>query len=294
MPKDQNQHYIPQFYQRQWVGADGRLCEYCRRHKTVKARMCYPAGSGYQPGLYTIRNVPQPVTDHTENIFLSKTDTEAAAALRLLLSKEPYVWTSGPRSAWTRFVMSLMHRTPERVEYLRSKIEQEYPRLLAEFRENYASMKRPGDPDTFEEYEARMGPNPSGRATAVLLQMIMDSKLVGEHLNHMTWHVLMFQSAPQTLLTSDRPLMMTNGLTGPDAHLAMPISPSHIFLAVNDNRVLRTLKAMDPSEVLLTSNNRVASQAKKYVYGVDNSQLTFVEPRLGLQLPSTPLETTRN
>jgi hypothetical protein len=99
--------------------------------------MCYPAGSGYEPGLYTIRGLPQPIADHTENVFLSKTDTEAAEALRLLLSKDPYVWTSGPRSAWTRFIMSLMHRTPEGVQYLRSMVEEAYPRLLAEFRENY-------------------------------------------------------------------------------------------------------------------------------------------------------------
>jgi Protein of unknown function (DUF4238) len=291
VPKDQKQHYIPQFYQRQWAGADGRLCEYCLRHTSVKARMCYPAGSGYQPGLYTIRNVPQPIADHTENVFLSKTDSEAAEALRLLLLTEPYVWTAGPRSAWTRFVMSLMHRTPERVEHLRATIEREYPKLLAEFQENYASMKQLGDPDTFEEYKARMGPNPSGRATALLLQKIMDSKTVGEHLNHMTWHVLTFGNAPQRLLTSDRPIMMTNGLTGADAHIAMPISPRHIFLAVNDNRVLRAIQAMDPNDVLHNNNDRVTSQAKKYVYGIDDSQLAFVEPRLGLQLPSTPFET---
>jgi hypothetical protein len=155
-------------------------------------------------------------------------------------------------------------------------------------------MKQPGDPDTFEEYEARMASNPSGRATAVLLQMIMDSKFVGEHLNHMKWHVLTFGNAPQCLLTSDRPIMMTNGLVGPDAHLAMPISPSHIFLAVNDDRVLRAVQAMDPDDVLHNNNDRVASQATKYVYGVDGSQLAFVEPRLGLQLPSTPLETERS
>jgi hypothetical protein len=118
----------------------------------------------------------------------------------------------------------------------------------------------------------------------------MDSKFVGEHLNHMTWHVLTFGNAPRTLLTSDRPIMMTNGLTGPDAHLALPISPNHIFLAVNDNRVLRAIQAMNPREVLYNSNDRIASQAKKYVYGTDDTHLEFVEPRLGLELPSTPFE----
>jgi hypothetical protein len=287
----QKQHYIPQFYQRQWAGPDGRLCEYTRHGNAVRARMCYPAGTGYKPNLYTISDVPQPIADHTENVFLSKTDTEAAEALRILIASDPsYVWTSKPRSAWTRFVMSTMHRSPERVDHMRATIESEYPRLLAEFRENYASMKQLDDPDTFEEYEALMGPNPSGRATALLLQKIMDSKTVGEHINQMTWHLLTFGNAPQKLLTSDRPIMMTNGLTGDRAHIAMPIGPRHIFLAVNDNIVLHEIKAMDPNNVLHNSNDRIASQAKKFVYGVDKTQLDFVEPRLGLQLPATTFE----
>jgi hypothetical protein len=35
----------------------------------------------------------------------------------------------------------------------------------------------------------------------------------------------------------------------------------------------------------------VASQAVRYVWGVDDSQLRFVENRLGKMLPSTPLDT---
>jgi len=51
MLKDQKQHYIPEFYQKQWACPDGRLCEYSMRHKGVQGRMTYPAGSGYKPGV---------------------------------------------------------------------------------------------------------------------------------------------------------------------------------------------------------------------------------------------------
>jgi hypothetical protein len=36
---------------------------------------------------------------------------------------------------------------------------------------------------------------------------------------------------------------------------------------------------------------RMASQAVRYIWGVDDSQLRFVENRLGKMLPSTPLDT---
>ena len=63
------------------------------------------------------------------------------------------------------------------------------------------------------------------------------------------------------------------------------------FLAVNDNRVLREIQAMDPGELLQTANDRVCLQARKFVYSTDASHLEFVEARLGRKLPSTPLET---
>lgn len=291
MPKDQNQHYIPQFYQRQWAGPDGRLCEYCRRHRSVQARLCHPAGSGYQPALYTIPDVPPTVANHTENVFLAETDTGAAEALRMLLSPEPYVWTSGTRSAWTRFLMSLMHRTPERVAFLKARVQQEYPKLLAEFRANYPTLRRPGDPETFDEYEARMAPNPSGRASAVLLQKLIDSTSVGTRLNQMRWHVVTFSNMREPLLTSDRPIIMTNGIDKhlPNAHIALPVSPYHLFVAVNDDEVLGAIQAMGPAEVLHNANDKVVLQAKKYVYGRDASQLAFVEPRLGQQLRPSKL-----
>jgi hypothetical protein len=294
MSKDQKQHYIPEFYQKQWAGSDGRLCEYCRRHKGVRARMCHPAGSGYMPGLYTISDVAPEIADHTEKVFLQSVDAGAAEALRRMCLPEPALWTSELKSDWIRFVMSLMHRSPERVAYLKRKVEAEYPKLLEEFRVNYSTRRQPGDPDTFEEFEAKMAPNPSGRASAVLLQMLMNSERVGEHIGGMRWHVLTLGNPPEPFLTSDRPVIMTNGLTGPDAHLALPLSPNHLFLAVNDDRVLRTVQAMDPREVLNNVNNKVCVQAKKYVYGKDSSQLPFVEPRLGQQLASTPLETRKD
>jgi hypothetical protein len=37
-------------------------------------------------------------------------------------------------------------------------------------------------------------------------------------------------------------------------------------------------------------NNRMARQARRYVYGVDDSALQFIEPRLGQKAQWSPLE----
>jgi hypothetical protein len=137
----------------------------------------------------------------------------------------------------------------------------------------------------------QLGPNPQGRASAVLLQKVVDSRLVGAHINKMTWHLLTLKNAPMPFLTSDRPILMTNGLAGPRDHIALALGPDTFFLAVNDNRVLREIQATDPGKLLQTANDRVCLQARKFVYSTDASHLEFVEARLGRKLPSTPLET---
>jgi hypothetical protein len=38
MAVGQKNHYLPVSYLKQWAGPDGRLCEFSRRHKVVKAR----------------------------------------------------------------------------------------------------------------------------------------------------------------------------------------------------------------------------------------------------------------
>ena len=84
---------------------------------------------------------------------------------------------------------------------------------------------------------------------------------------------------------------MTNGLSGPDAHLALPIGPRILFVAANTEQTEHMIRSWEPRRLMEHVNDRVAAQAVKYVWGIDDSQLRFVEKRLGRMLPSTPLDT---
>jgi hypothetical protein len=53
------------------------------------------------------------------------------------------------------------------------------------------------------------------------------------------------------------------------------------------------IRSSNPRELMAQVNDRVASQARKFVYGTDDSQLRFVANRLGRMEPATPLETAK-
>jgi hypothetical protein len=64
-----------------------------------------------------------------------------------------------------------------------------------------------------------------------------------------------------------------------------------LFLATNNIETEQMVRTIDPGILMAQINDRVASQARRYVWGNDNRQLRFVENRLGRKWPSTPLET---
>jgi hypothetical protein len=97
-----------------------------------------------------------------------------------------------------------------------------------------------------------------------------------------------FSESATQLLTSDRPIIMTNGLFMGDAHIVLPISPTHLFIAVRRAETLE--KFSSPDELIRIANTKVAEQAIKFVYGIDDSRLYFVAGHLGKKVRSTPLD----
>jgi hypothetical protein len=70
---------------------------------------------------------------------------------------------------------------------------------------------------------------------------------------------------------------------------SFPISPRQLFIAVKEEEVLRQMTSLSPDEFVEAANNKVAEQAFKYVYGIDNGQVRFVSNRLGKRVRSSPL-----
>jgi hypothetical protein len=120
--KGEKHHYIPVFYLKEWAGTDGRVCEYSRPFKAVRPRRSHPDGTGYERGLYTVKD-PR-VGEYIEHVFLKITDDAAARVLRMLkaLQEQEIVWTSETRSAWSRFILSLMVRIPEHVKRIAAEV----------------------------------------------------------------------------------------------------------------------------------------------------------------------------
>ena len=269
---------------------EGELCEFRQSYKIVRHRMTNPDGTGYVRGLYTFDGLPPEAADFLETKFFMQADTHASLALDQLLAHkvdliEPY------KSAWSRFIMTLIYRNPEAIARLRQIVLEGLPKELEEYRSLWEATRSNPRPLDFSEFKTSFADRNRQRVTQMFLRMVMDSEQVGQLLNSMRWAVLTFNRARYSLLTSDRPYAMTNGIGREDGHIVLPISPTTIFIAARDQKTMQQIldecnsKNCRMGEKL---NDRVARQSHRFVYATNAAQLSFVSTRLGQRVPSTP------
>jgi hypothetical protein len=113
------------------------------------------------------------------------------------------------------------------------KAAQAADQAAEDFRANYLNRRLPTDPEKYEDYPLKARGYYIARSVVPILQRLMDSRQIGVDLNRMAWVAAPINSA-YTLLTSDRPMMMTGGTAQPNFRMAMPIGPSRLFIAAND------------------------------------------------------------
>jgi Protein of unknown function (DUF4238) len=294
-------HYIPKFYLKQWVGPDGQLCEFSRPYEIkegqparsfipVRTRRVSPDATGYEYGLYTFNNLSPAAVNFIEHEFLMIADHGAYAILCKLLSNE-ITLSADDKTAWSRFMMTLFHRSPEGVARIKDRVMVDLPTELEKFRPQYDAMRTNREMPTFQAFCEGLSEKDFDAMHLQLLGRVMDSEVVGNALNSMIWGVIKIDRSRYPLITSDRPIIMSNGLGRPDAHIVMPISPDQAFVAVkNEETRVQIENDAKKGRFVERVNDLVVRQARKYVYGSDDRQRRFVENRLGEKRSWGPLE----
>lgn len=263
MSQPMRHHYIPIFYLKQWAGVDGRLCEYSRPFNKVKPKRKHPAGTGYVNGLYTIPGLPPEDAQFVEKEFMQLNDHWAADALHVFLNSNPTERdiSAKQKVGWARFIYSLIVRTPEHI----TRVQEQAKTFLKE-----------------QAIEVSI-------SAQALLPELINSKRVITEMAMMRFRTATVRPTKHSFLTSDRPIIMTNGLQQEDAHIVIPISPRKLFMAAKGDALFKWIESIGDDQIVAITNARIAEQAIKYVYGVDDTQLRFVANRLGKMVKSTPL-----
>lgn len=271
-------HYIPAFYLRQWT--NGFLCEMRKVYGKVVVHSKSPDGTGWKKNLYKIDGVAPEIAQHFERAFMHMVDTEAAQAMRSFIAGTMDVPVK-EHNAWIRFLLSLLFRNPEAVAELRDQVVMLYRESVARLRSNYEELRPPDFPPTLEEYDAQTDPNAGFVAASNFLQTIMNSPGIASRIVKMRWGRLNLWRSRHTLLTSDRPLCLPMRFKTVSIAMVIPITPRIAFTAAEDDRALRSLAMGDHTQMVKDINLQVVSQARQYVWGLNDGALSFVRKHIG-------------
>lgn len=283
-------HYNPEFYLSRWTGEDGRLCQFSRPNGVLVPNMRFPSQTGYQKRLYEMPDLPADKAQQVELLFMQPLDTMAAEALVCLDNDDPRMRQDPKlRSAWSRFIMSMMLRAPEAIEALKQGVATQWRKSIPALEERYEQVRGDSDPATFTEYLAKHGNNTDGWAMSLAPKLI-DHALIGNMLNNMRWFVRRISSAEGEFLTSDRPVVMSWTLTEENAFLLFPIGPKAMFVAVNDVATQGLIEEREPGEQVRAWNQLLAGRAVRFVYARDDLVLPFVAEHIGKHQRPTLLE----
>jgi hypothetical protein len=271
------ERYLPPAYLVPWA-ATGVLCAMRRVEGDVLAEEVPPEATGFVPELRD-SDAPSPeLTEQIEQRLAALALAEPAAALQPILERRAAEWDAAARANWARFIASLMLRNPSVVTQVGAAMRDIVETGTREIKTRYATRR--SDPKTFAEYVTADPQAPLSAATGYL-QKVLDGDAMAAAINKMQWVRITVANARFTLLTSDQPLDVPLSLSDRNAYVALPLSPTALFVASNNESLLEKLTRHDPSKLVRMMNMATVTRARDYVWSVDDSQHAFVRHHFG-------------
>lgn len=279
--KARKHHYLPECYLKGWAGPDGRLVEFAVRYKGVGHRWTSPGGTGYEIDLYSFPALGSH-SDALEKELLSAIDSSAATALREMRLLAPI--SASARSAFAMLLTTLLVRSPPAIHALKESLREWRRKDRPETQAIYeAFIWQPGLPrrandhlyenDTDEDVQDFL---------ADTLRAVLTHERIAEYLKGMCWKILPMPEGAPALLTSDQPLVTSNGLDAKDSYLLLALGPRRLLLATNSQvHADRYVRSMGLIKLATYVNQMVVERARRFVYASDAGPLAWVAEGLG-------------
>jgi hypothetical protein len=282
-----NHHFIPAFYLTQWAGADCKLIEFTRKYNKLIAKPIGPDGTGFEVDLYEAKDLPAEQRQYLEKVWFNYLDQTAFQALTIHLGgKSP--WTNELINAWSRFVFGIHFRHPHAMPELRAAAKAIWEASGAAYQNDWENIKEPEHPANFDDYLATLDPFTAEKVRLNMIIKTFDNPTLVGHLNQMPYAVIDVSAAPEPFVTSDRPICISN-LGQDDGVIFFPISPTKLFLAVNDEKSFEIVRAQRPLDLVRSVNDFVVGRARLYVWARDKAMAPFIQAKMSTNLEPLPL-----
>lgn len=279
-------HFLPKFYLAAWAidptAVDKKVVEYSRPHDKVVITLRAPRGTGKVKNLYSLPGQTDPLLREQVELQIMRTiDDRAGKVFKKLRDGAVKNLTAEDRNAWTTFIMSMIFRTPARLERINHEIRSTKYEWTDEDLAEFEALRTPDDPISPDLFMKAGSDDEISEARLMVMTKMCAAPLLGQGIIEMTWGVVELPKIDHGLLTSDEPVIMSNGMERGDGFVMLPLGPRHLFIAGTTREAVWSFASQVPKQLERAINDCIVAQAKNIVIGHRESHARFVEKRLG-------------
>ncbi|MGH0004668.1 DUF4238 domain-containing protein [Pseudovibrio ascidiaceicola] len=281
-------HFIPSFYIKNWDRGDGQIYEFKRASYLTKPKHVGPKSTGYQTRLYEMKGFAPEHAQQVEERFFKPLDDKASKILNQMKAEQTTDNLSEKqRIDWARFLNSLRVRTPLDIDYWRKFYLSKLAQPVIEEELSYQEKRKLCAPITLAEAIKK---EPIEVKEKVLfetyIRSIINNEVILKYIIDMQWHVIHLPKKLPSLITSDRPIIISGGLIDSSLTLSLPLTPKLLFAAFKRPRTDYAIQKVNWNTVVQETNQDVIQAAVHYAYSDNIEQ----EPLIKSQFfaPSQP------
>jgi hypothetical protein len=281
-------HFIPSFYLSQWANTNCKLIEFTRKYNKLIVKPIGPDATGFEIDLYELKDLPAEQRQYLEKVWFNYLDQTAFEALtNHLAEKPPSLWKNEHVNAWSRFVFGIHYRHPHAMPELREAAKAIWEASGTAQQNDWEKIKEPEHPATFDEYLATVDPFTAAKVRLNMIIKVFDNPTLVGHLNQMPYAVIDASAASEQFVTSDRPVCIHN-LAKDDGVIFLPISPTKLFVAVNNEKSLEKIGFQTALDLVRRVNDFVVGRARLYVWARDEALEPFIRAKMSMDMEPLP------
>ena len=286
MSADGDHHYIPQFHLQKWENATKEVTVWRRIDHTGKlfVERKTTAAVAYVPGLYAMQQVPSERSQVIENsVFANAVETNAAPILGKLIAGRLGSLSEEEKGWWAVYLNSSLLRLPHSVKRFRNSAKEHAAASFADGQQEYEAIRGNSPESTLYEWIESHYPNVLANIHLEIMVKMLAKPEIIDRMMSLTWIVFDLSRASRTLLLGDHPLLSVSALFSPAAFIALPLSPTRLFVATDDESAIRRVTEMPPRELVSLANMVTLRNVRQFIFG--DAERSFLDKHFPRTLP---------
>jgi hypothetical protein len=275
------QHYVPEFLLKQWHSSpDKKLTQFQWMRGTLLVERFTAKAVAKEPHLYSQRtHEPTPNVSLERDFLGPHIDEPAAVVHKKILADGHEKLTDQERYEWSRFMLSLVVRTPEMIDFMRRTGRMMMASAMDEQPDGMLHIRK-GDPKgSLREWAEENRPHIFEDVGVRTLPAVLTSPKLNHAILGSKWSTVSLAESTVDALIADNPVVYLGDIKDGFSFM-LPISPGTAFVVASHPKDTERALEMKRTGLTKSVNRHLAKHARRYVYATGRQHEALIEKYL--------------